>query len=490
MNVSSPTAYTIPGVDALQAASTPPRHPAPLHLAPVGAKAVALDCDGGRLSSDAGLVLLQDPEEPLGLPHNLAAVLSDPRAPRRVHFPHHDLLQHRVLHMAAGEEEANDAHTLRHEPLCTLLLDRLPATGAPLASQPTRARFANRVSRTGRSRMARVWVDPWLASSVSPPHLIVLDFDDPEDPVPGAQAPARSEGSYGGSGGMPLHRYAGLSGRLITTLFQATRFPGAQRLAGLTRLVKRLRQAWPHTRLLLRGDRHGAYPEVRQWIEEQPARSEGTGWTSNRVVTAWAREGVEPTKRAEEREGSTSTRVHSTPDQAGTWSRSRRVVLQGEVSDPGVNTRLVVTDREPARPQVLSPPMDGARGHAEHALKDHPRSLQSERTACPRFEATPCRLFVHSAASGFLDTWRREVCTTTPWASATLETSHLRLLTLGARVPEGTERIKISLPASCPVAPVWRRRLPWLACGRLAEPGKVLGRSVESVEGAGTQSVR
>src|SRR5437660_5403956 len=169
MNVYSPKAYTIPGVDSMQAAITHPLHLAPLHLAPVGAKAVDLDFDGGRLSSDAGLVLLKDPDAPLGLTHSLAAVLSDPRDPRRVHFPHHDLLKQRVLQMAAGSEDANDANTLRHDPIFTLRRDRLPETGAPLASQPTLARFENRVSRTELSRMALVLVERCLAASVRPP---------------------------------------------------------------------------------------------------------------------------------------------------------------------------------------------------------------------------------------------------------------------------------------------------------------------------------
>jgi hypothetical protein len=37
------------------------------------------------LSSDAGVVLLKDIEAPLGVTPHLAAVLSDPRAPRRRH---------------------------------------------------------------------------------------------------------------------------------------------------------------------------------------------------------------------------------------------------------------------------------------------------------------------------------------------------------------------------------------------------------------------
>jgi len=194
MNVSRPKAYTIPGVDAMQAALTPPLHLAPLHLAPVGAKAVDLDFDGGRLSSDAGLVLLKDPDEQLGLTHSLAAVLSDPRDPRRVHFTHHDLLKQRVFQIAAGYEDANDANTLRHDPIFKLLLDRLPETGAPLASQPTLSRFENRVSRPELSRMALVLVDQCVASSVSPPQRIVLDVDDTEDPVHGGQEQARYDG--------------------------------------------------------------------------------------------------------------------------------------------------------------------------------------------------------------------------------------------------------------------------------------------------------
>jgi len=126
MNAYNSQAYTLPGIDARQAELA-----TPLHLAPVGDKAVVLAFDGGRLSSDAGLVLLKDPEEQLGLTRALAAVLQDPRDPRRVHFTLHDLLKHRVLQIAAGYEDANDATTLRHDPLFKLLLGRLPDSGAP-----------------------------------------------------------------------------------------------------------------------------------------------------------------------------------------------------------------------------------------------------------------------------------------------------------------------------------------------------------------------
>jgi len=134
-------------------------------------------------------------------------------------------------------------------------------------------------------------------------------------------------------------------------------------------------------------------------------------------------------------------------------------VIKVEVSEQGVNTRFVVTDMEQARTQVLYKQIYCARGQAENELKDHKRYLKSDRTSRHRFEANQFRLFLYSAAYVLLDTLRREVLKTTPWASATLETIQLRLLKIGARVQECTARLKISLPSSCPVAPVLRRCL-------------------------------
>ena len=288
----------VSGVDPMQVAMAAHLQQPPLHLAPVRAKAVDLDFDGGRLSSDAGRILLKDIDEQLGFTRHLAAVLSDPREARRVKFTLHDLVKQRVFQMAAGYEDANDANTLRNDPLFQLMLDRLPETGAPLASQPTISRFENGVSRTELSRMALVFLEQFIASYARAPEVIVRDVDDTEDRVHGAQAQARYDGYYGDYCFLPLHLYEGLSGRLITTIFKATRFTGAPMLAVLTRLVKRLRHAWPQTLLIFRGDSHFASPEVMQWIEAQPALSYVTGLTSNAGLKKLAREVVEQAKRA------------------------------------------------------------------------------------------------------------------------------------------------------------------------------------------------
>ena len=133
-----------------------------------------LDFDGGRLSSDAGVVLLKDIDDHLGLTRDLAAVLSDPRDARRVQFTLPDLLKQRVYQIAAGYEDTNDANTLRDDPIFKLMLDRLPESGASLASQPTISRFENRVSRPALYRMALVLLEQFITSYAKPPKVIVF----------------------------------------------------------------------------------------------------------------------------------------------------------------------------------------------------------------------------------------------------------------------------------------------------------------------------
>lgn len=131
---------------------------------------------------------------------------------------------------------------------------------------------------------------------------------------------------------------------------------------------------------------------------------------------------VEQATRASACRGHTVTRFHSTRSQAGTWSRSRRGVITGEVSDQGVPPRFGVTDLEQARTKVLYQNISCARGQAENELTEHTLDLQSDRTSCQRCAANQWRVFLPAAASVLLEPLRREVLRTTQWAAAPMET--------------------------------------------------------------------
>ena len=107
-----------------------------LSLPLVPQKAVTLDWDGGELSSDGGCLLLALVDQQLGLTRRMAAGLTDPRHPDQVTHSLAALLQQRIYQIALGYEDANDAQTLRHDPLLKVALGRPPGAD-PLAGQST-----------------------------------------------------------------------------------------------------------------------------------------------------------------------------------------------------------------------------------------------------------------------------------------------------------------------------------------------------------------
>ena len=104
---------------------------------PVGGKVVRLAFDGGRLTSDAGVLMLADIERRLGIAERLARCLTDPRSPGRVHHTLAEMIRFRVLLIAAGYPDANDCDALRSDAAFKMALGRAPESGAALCSQPT-----------------------------------------------------------------------------------------------------------------------------------------------------------------------------------------------------------------------------------------------------------------------------------------------------------------------------------------------------------------
>jgi hypothetical protein len=103
----------------------------------VGRKKITAAFDGGRLSSDGGVMLLAQAERRLGIAERLARFIPDRRDPGRVTHVIPDMLRARIFAIACGYEDCNDFGPLRTDPAFKLACGHLPETGADLASQPT-----------------------------------------------------------------------------------------------------------------------------------------------------------------------------------------------------------------------------------------------------------------------------------------------------------------------------------------------------------------
>src|SRR3954454_9541362 len=95
-------------------------------LSPAAGKPLIARFDGGQLSSDAGVLVLREVEQRLGVGERLAACVADPRLPDRVRHVVAAILRFRMLMLAAGYQDGNDAASLRHDPALKLALNHLP----------------------------------------------------------------------------------------------------------------------------------------------------------------------------------------------------------------------------------------------------------------------------------------------------------------------------------------------------------------------------
>jgi Transposase DDE domain group 1 len=109
-------------------------------LSPVLGKSVVARFDGGQLSSDAGVLVLREIEQRLRVAERLAACIGDPRAQNQIVHSLAALIRFRMLMIASGYEDGNDATALRSDPAFKLAEGVLPS-GPDLASQSTISRL-------------------------------------------------------------------------------------------------------------------------------------------------------------------------------------------------------------------------------------------------------------------------------------------------------------------------------------------------------------
>ncbi len=436
-------------------------------LSPVCGKPLIARFDGGQLSSDGGLLALREVEHRLDVADRLAACLDDPRAPERIRHGLAAILRFRMLMIAAGYEDGNDADSLRHDPVFKLALDGLP-DGSALCSQPTISRLENLPNTRALLRMARTMVELYCSSFRQVPRRIVLDIDDTFDAVHGGQQLRLFNAHYDEYGFQPIVVFDG-EGRPVAAMLRPARRPsGREARAFLRRLVREIRAHWPRVEILIRADSHYCAPEVLDFC-----RAAGLDFILGLASTTTLRRHIEALER------STAARRAAMPgtdklrrykefhDGAGSWSRVERIIARVEASAQGTDTRFVVTNLAGGSARALYERGYCRRGQAENHLKAWKRHLAADRTSCSKASANQFRLMLHTGAYWLLWSLRSLMPKRSTWRAAQFDTLRLRLVKLAARVVALKTRVMLHLPSAYPDQAIMRlalERLPRLVC--------------------------
>jgi hypothetical protein len=449
--------------------------PAQLRFSPSAGFSIRADFAGGGLSSDLGPLLLRGVDQQIGLTARLAAALVDRRHPSYVQHSSREVLTQRLFQIASGYEDGNDCQTLRHDPMFRLGAGRKPFDPeAALASGATISRFEHAATRSDVYRASRALVEQYIAGFAKPPKALVLDLDHSEDQVHGQQPLAFYNQHYRSTCYLPLFIFDGLSGALVTAVLRPGKRPtGAENAMIFGRVLKLIRQHFPDTHILVRGDGHFSNPELMRLIDDMPNTDFLFGLAGNSVLNRLAEPLLQQARALYAQRQAfgecAPIRLYEEFEYgAGSWHRPFRVVLKAEVMALGDNPRFVVTSMLLPEPQAIYAELYCARGQAENFIKHIKCDLAADRTSCTTFLANCMRLILHCAAYVLHQQLRSQALMHTELAAAQPKTVMLKLFKVAAQVKQYKDRIVLHLPSAYPF-----KHILWKLTERLYLPKPV-----------------
>ncbi len=454
----------------------------------LGAREVVAAFDGGKVTSDAGGLLLRELDGHFGFLDQFARCFTDHRDPDLIEHTVTDLVKQRVLALCLGYEDLNDHDRLRHDPLLALLVGkpdplgqgrvRARDKGKALAGKSTLNRLElTPVRASGASRykkvvahldaMQRFFVDAFLQQYAVPPARLVLDVDATDLPLHGHQLGRFFHGYYDTYCYLPLYIFCG-DHPLLALLRPADLDEPVGLLKHLARIVAHIRQHWPQVKFVVRGDSGFCRDYLMRWCEAHGV-DYVLGLAKNQRLLRLV--GAE-LHQAQQQFAQTGQAARVFKDFSyrtrKSWSRERRVVGKAEHLAKGANPRFVVTSlaAQAYGAQALYEQEYCGRGDMENRIKEKKLHLFADRVSCATMRANQVRLCLSTVAYILLRALRQFGLAQTELAQAQAETIRVKLLKLGAVVRVSVRRVCVALSEAFPLpavfARVWDnlRRLP------------------------------
>jgi hypothetical protein len=353
------------------------------------------------------------------------------------------LLRQRVYAVALGHEDVNDHGALRDD----LALQTAVGRDERLASPSTVGRLDRAADRAWAWAAHVSMVDSFIAAFDTAPAQLALDFDATDDSVHGRQVGRFFHGYYDHYCFLPLYVFCG--DHLLVSYLRPSNIDGAKHAwAILALLVKRLRQAWPDVRIILRADSGFCRHRMLGWCERQDI-GYIVGLAKNARLNKDAETTMGQAEAAYRQSGQTQRLFAELHYGAKTWTKRRRVIARLEHGAKGANPRYVVTNLE-GDGKELYERLYCQRGEMENRIKEQQLDLFADRTSCHDWWPNQFRLIAASLAYCLIEAIRRLALTGTDRARAQAGTIRLKLLRIGAVVMRNTRRVTLHLSSACP----------------------------------------
>ncbi|MFC1496305.1 IS1380 family transposase [Candidatus Margulisiibacteriota bacterium] len=410
------------------------------------------DFNGGQVSSDGGLVLLREFDKKTSFIQSLNKCIQDPRNPLFVAHQQEELLRQRIFQIVLGYEDADDSDLLRHDPLFQLTVKNHKEKKIfqlneikELASQPTISRLENRIFEEEISWMNNFLLGNYIKSRKKPPKSVVLDLDSTNDPTHGHQQLSMYHGYYGETIYHPLLIYEDESKLCLGAFLRPGNVHTANNaLECLRPIVKRLKNAFPKTKITIREDAGFSSPENYQFCEDE-GLIYVVGIGPNNILKKLAKKDLTKARKLFKKNKGTVHLYNSFKYKAESWDKKRKIVYKIEINEHKEEIRFVVTNKKGNPRPVYE--LYGRRGNCENQIKEYKIGFKADRLSCHRFWANYFRLLLHACAYNFIALFKINL---KELAGAQIDTLRLKLFKVGAWIQESTRRIWLHLSSSWP----------------------------------------
>jgi hypothetical protein len=440
-----------------------------------GSREIVARFDGGTISSDSGGFLLRETDRRLNLLPRLAGCFLDGRNQARIDHSILEMLSQRIYGLALGYEDINDHEQLRTDPVFGILAGR-EELDEPLAGKSTLNRMELGAGAKDRYKKITFWKDAldellvkvFIESHDNTPAEIILDVDTTDLPLHGKQEGRFFHGYYDNYCYLPLYIFCG-EHVLCARLREANHDAAFGSLQEIQTIVAQIREAWPATKIILRGDSGFCRNQLMSWCENNSvdfvfglARNQRLrkiiGAQMHAATQQWNQTG-KPARVFSEFSYQTKK------TKKGGWDRERRVVAKAEHIDGKENPRFVVTSLagEAWAAQALYEELYCARGDMENRIKEQ-FSLFADRVSAETMRANQMRLYLSTMAYILVSGLRRLGLKGTELAEAQVSTICTKLLKIGAQIRVTVRKVWISMASSYPWQKLYQQVWANLRC--------------------------
>jgi len=445
---------------------------------PLQSREVVARFDGGKVTSDAGGLLLREVDNKFNFITQFAGCFTDHRDPECTEHSLVELLKQRIFGLCLGYDDINDHEQLRYDPLLAVLVgkkdplgqDRLGRNkGKPLAGKSTLNRLElTPVRASAKSRYKKIvahldtmqhfFVQAFVQQHVVPPTRIVLDVDATDFALHGHQLGRFFHGYYDEYCYLPLYIFCG-DFPLLALLRPANLDEPVGLLKQLKRIVAYLRQAWPTVDIVVRGDSGFCREHLMRWCEDSGVHFLFGLAKNKRLLRILGGEMHQAKEQFQATKEPTRLFKDFSYKTQKTWSRERRVVGKAEHLAKGENPRFVVTSLPAAMfdARTLYEQEYCARGNMENRIKEKKLFLFADRVSCQTLRANQVRLCLSTVAYIVMRALRDFGLRETELSQAQCDTIRVKLLKIGATIQVSVRRVVLALSEAFPLQTLFQR---------------------------------